>query len=81
MFYLQYVYKLKLWFEILRERDYYSEDLRTGWEDNIKINLKRNRDGRCGLDSSGSEYGLVAALLKMVINLGVPYKAGNLLTI
>jgi hypothetical protein len=24
------------------------------WEDNIRMNLKRSRVGRCGLDSSGS---------------------------
>jgi len=36
--------------------------------------------GRCGLDTSGSGYGPVMALVNTVMNLRDPYKVGNLLT-
>jgi hypothetical protein len=31
------------------------------WEDNIEMELKRNKMARCGLDSSGSGYGPVTS--------------------
>jgi hypothetical protein len=47
------------WLESLKERDH-SEGLRIDWEDNIRMDLREIRWGRCGLDSSGSGYGPVA---------------------
>jgi len=38
---------------------------RRRWEDNIKMDLKSNRVGRCGLDSSGPGYGPVAGFCEL----------------
>jgi hypothetical protein len=37
----------------------------------LKLILKK-RDGRCGMDSSGSGYGTVRVLVKAVINILIP---------
>jgi hypothetical protein len=42
------------------------------WEDDIKMDLKRDRMRWYGLDSSGSGYGPVMALVNMVMDLQVP---------
>jgi hypothetical protein len=55
---------------------------RCRFEYNIKMDLKRNRFGVCGLDSSGSGLGKMGwALLNMEMNLRVSQKTGNFLTI
>jgi hypothetical protein len=41
-------------------------------EDNIKIDFYGNRDGGCGLDSSGSEMDRWKALVNTVMNLQIP---------
>jgi hypothetical protein len=45
---------------------------RRWWENNIKIDLKRNRVGLYELDSFGSGYEPVTGLLNTVMDLRVP---------
>jgi hypothetical protein len=49
------------------------------WEDNIRIDLKRNRVGRCGLDAGAQDRDQWCDVVNMVMSLRVPKKAGNLL--
>jgi hypothetical protein len=55
---------------------------RSGLEVILKLILKRLGVGVCGLDSSGSRYGTLASSCEnKVIDLPVPYMAGNFLGI
>lgn len=51
------------------------------WGDNIQMNCKEVRTWRHGLDSIDAGYSAMSGFLNTVMNLQVPWKAGNLFTI
>jgi hypothetical protein len=61
--------------ENMKVRDHLGS-YRCSWEDNIKMDLKRNKWRGYGLDSCDSGLGSVAAHVYTVMNLGVSINGG-----